>query len=88
MKLSKRFIVVPGSKVKLSGRDPDDTAGYRRKQDAKAALAGNVKRLAELQYLLYAENRRALLVVLQAMDAGGKDGTIRHVMGPMNPQSC
>jgi PPK2 family polyphosphate:nucleotide phosphotransferase len=48
----------------------------------------NLKRLSELQYLLYAEGKRSVLVVLQALDAGGKDGTIRHVMGPLNPQSC
>jgi len=47
-----------------------------------------MKRLAELQYLLYADNRHALLIVFQAMDAGGKDGTSRHVMSGLNPQGC
>ncbi len=88
MKLSKRFRLEPGAKVKLSEWDPDDTAGFGKKKKAKAAVAENLKRLAELQYLLYAESKRAVLVVLQAMDAGGKDGTIRHVMGPLNPQGC
>jgi PPK2 family polyphosphate:nucleotide phosphotransferase len=58
------------------------------REAAQEALARNIERLAELEYLLYAENRRALLVVLQAMDGGGKDGTIRHVMTGLNPQSC
>ena len=88
MKFSDKFIVKPGTKVKLSKHDPDYCAGLRNKKDAVSELADRVKRLAELQYLLYAEGKRALLIVLQAMDAGGKDGTIRHVMGPMNPQSC
>ncbi len=88
MNLSKRFIVSPDTKVKLSEWDPDDTAGFAKKKQAKAIMAKNLKRQAELQYLLYAESKRAVLVVLQAMDAGGKDGTIRHVMGPLNPQGC
>ncbi|MBN1341100.1 MAG: polyphosphate kinase 2 family protein [Phycisphaerae bacterium] len=88
MKLSKRFLVKPGTKVKLSDWDPNDTAGFAKKKEAVDVIATNQKRLAELQYLLYAESKRAILVVLQAMDAGGKDGTIRHVMGPLNPQGC
>ncbi len=88
MELSKRFIVKPDTKVKLSEWDPNDTAGFKKKKEAKSAMAENLKRLAELQYRLYAEDKRAVLVVLQAMDAGGKDGTIRHVMGPLNPQGC
>ena len=88
MKFSKRFVVKPSGKMKLSEWDPDETAGFDSKKAARSLTAKNLKRLAELQYLLYAESKRALLVVLQAMDAGGKDGTIRHVMGPMNPQSC
>jgi PPK2 family polyphosphate:nucleotide phosphotransferase len=86
--LSERFAVGPGTKVRLAQWDPDDTAGYKDKEAAQEALARNIERLAELEYLLYAENRRALLVVLQAMDGGGKDGTIRHVMSGLNPQSC
>jgi len=88
MNLSKRFIVKPSEKVKLSKHDPDDTAGLKDKHHAKERLDANIERLAELQHLLYAENKHALLVVLQAMDAGGKDGTIRHVMSGINPQGC
>jgi PPK2 family polyphosphate:nucleotide phosphotransferase len=86
--LRKRFRVEPGTRVRLSRIDPDDTDGFKDKQAAEKALSKNISRLRKLQYLLYAENRRALLIVLQAMDAGGKDGTIRHVMGGLNPQGC
>jgi PPK2 family polyphosphate:nucleotide phosphotransferase len=88
MKLAERFLVKPGRKARLSMIDPDDTAGVEDKSRAQPRLEANLKRLAELQYLMYAENRRSLLVVLQAMDAAGKDGTIRHVMTGMNPQGC
>lgn len=88
MNLRKRFRVEPGTRVRLSRIDPDDTDGFKDKQAAEKALSKNISRLRKLQYLLYAENRRALLIVLQAMDAGGKDGTIRHVMGGLNPQGC
>jgi len=88
MTFAERYVVKPGRKVRLSQLDPKDTAGLSGKAEARAALKENLQRLSELQYLLYAEGKRALLIVLQAMDAGGKDGTIRHVMGPMNPQSC
>jgi PPK2 family polyphosphate:nucleotide phosphotransferase len=86
-KLRERFLVKPGARVKLSRWDPGDTAGYVR-EDAEAAFQVNVDRLFELQYLLAAQKKYALLVVLQAMDAGGKDGTIRNVMRGLNPQGC
>jgi PPK2 family polyphosphate:nucleotide phosphotransferase len=88
MKLSRRFLIEPGAKVRLADHDPGDTAGYEDKRAVERLLRKSVLRLEELQYLLYAENKRALLVVLQAMDAGGKDGTIRHVMTGLNPQGC
>jgi PPK2 family polyphosphate:nucleotide phosphotransferase len=86
--LRKRCLIEPGTRVRLSRIDPDDTDGFKDKQAAEKALSKNIARLQKLQYLLYAENRRALLIVLQAMDAGGKDGTIRHVMSGLNPQGC
>ncbi len=88
MRYSSRYRVRPGSKVRLARWKTDDTAGVKGKKQAQARTERNLRRLSELEYLLYAESKRALLIVLQAMDAGGKDGTIRHVMGPMNPQSC
>jgi PPK2 family polyphosphate:nucleotide phosphotransferase len=81
-------MVKPGSKAKLADWDPDYTAKFDNKEQTKPILEKNFQRMAQLQYLLYAENKHAILVVLQAMDAGGKDSTIRTVMGPMNPQSC
>ena len=88
MSFRNEFIVKPGGKVRLADRDPGNTLDYLSKEKARAELRKQVQRLAELQYLLYAENRRAVLIVLQAMDAGGKDGAIRHVMSGLNPQSC
>lgn len=88
MKLSERFRVEPGSKVRLARWDPDDTAGFPDKQSVENRVQKNLKRLSEIQYLLFAENKRSVLIVLQAMDAEGKDGTIRHVTGALNPQSC
>jgi PPK2 family polyphosphate:nucleotide phosphotransferase len=83
--LARELIVKPGSKFKLSNVDPGETHGAS-KSTAEDRLRKNWERLSVLQYLLYAEARRALLVVLQGIDAGGKDGTIRHVMTGMNPQ--
>src|SRR5437899_2527408 len=78
-------MVAPGSKIRLADIDPEDTHGVE-KAEASEHLVKNLDRLSVLQYLLYAEARRALLVVLQGIDAGGKDGTIRHVMSGLNPQ--
>jgi PPK2 family polyphosphate:nucleotide phosphotransferase len=86
--LAKRFVVEPGTKVKLVKRDPDDTAGVREKSNYDRILQSNIQRLFDLQTLLAASNKYAILIVLQAMDAGGKDGTIRHVMTGLNPQAC
>jgi PPK2 family polyphosphate:nucleotide phosphotransferase len=83
--LAKELIVHPGSKVRLADIDAGATHGVD-KEDAAGQLEQNLKRLSMLQYLLYAEARRSLLVVLQGIDAGGKDGTISHVMSGLNPQ--
>jgi PPK2 family polyphosphate:nucleotide phosphotransferase len=85
MDLIKQCIVKQGLKVNLDERDPADTFGLHRDD---AAMAENLKKLDELQRLLYADHKHALLIVLQALDAGGKDGTIRHVMSGVNPQGC
>lgn len=77
--------VKPNQRVKLAEIDPEDTGGLE-KQAAKGILAKNIERLAKLQEVLYAEGKHALLIVLQAMDAGGKDGTIRSIMSGVNPQ--
>jgi PPK2 family polyphosphate:nucleotide phosphotransferase len=88
MQLRDKCLVVPGTKVRLSRWDPADTAGIDSKKQALPDLERHRRKLYELQYVLHAEKRQTLLIVLQAMDAGGKDGTIRHVMGGLNPQGC
>jgi len=86
MDFRKKFAVKPGSKVKLSKYDPEETFGFKKGAKIDTKLAKTLSELDSFQYLMYAEKRHALLVVFQAMDAGGKDGTIRHVMGGLNPQ--
>jgi len=81
---SKELAVTPGTKVKLSKYDPDETLGWEKGHKMKASLKKSIER----QYLLYAEHKHALLIVLQGLDAAGKDGTIRHVMTGINPQGC
>lgn len=79
--------IEPGRAVRLADFDPGFTGGIA-KEEAKAETAENAKALDALGYRLYAENRRALLLVLQGTDTSGKDGTIRKVMDGFNPQSC
>jgi len=86
-KLIKRLRIDDPDHFRLAAFDPADTGGLD-KDDAEAMLADDVKRLAELQQRLYADGRWALLVVLQGMDAAGKDGVINHVMTGLNPQGC
>ena len=85
---SKDLLVTPGKKVKLGKWDPDDTLGWEKGHKTTDVLDKACERLDKLQYLLYAEHKRALLIVLQGLDAAGKDGTIRHVMSGVNPQGC
>lgn len=85
---AKELGVHPGKKVKLGKYDPEDTLGWEKDDATKEALDKTLKKIDNLQYLLYAGRKHALLVVLQAMDTGGKDGTIRHVMAGVNPQGC
>jgi len=85
----KQPIQIPrGEKIRLKDFDPDDTGKYEDKDEAKAETEKNSERLAGLQEVLYAEGRHALLIILQAMDAAGKDGTIKQVMSGVNPQGC
>jgi PPK2 family polyphosphate:nucleotide phosphotransferase len=84
---TSRYAVAPGSTVDLGERDPRDTADFEDGKDAgKEALDELTGELESLQNLLYADGRHRLLVVLQAMDTGGKDGAIRHVFRHTNPQ--
>ncbi len=82
------YRVKPGAKVKLRDRDADGADGTRERAAVEERTAALVARLPDLQHRLHAEGRRALLVVLQGMDASGKDGTIRRVMSVLNPQGC
>jgi PPK2 family polyphosphate:nucleotide phosphotransferase len=79
-------VVKPGSTVSLKDHDPAGTGKYASAEEANATLQKHIDELIKLQNLLYAENRRAVLVILQGMDTSGKDGTIRHVMSGLSPQ--
>jgi PPK2 family polyphosphate:nucleotide phosphotransferase len=88
-KLIKPFRIDKPQRFRLADCDPADTRGLTiDKQEAKAILADDIERLAELQDMLYAQGRWAVLAILQAMDAGGKDSVIKHVMTGVNPQGC
>jgi len=84
----KRFRIESGRGFRLKDFDPADTHGFKSKQKAEDRLAHDIERLSDLQQKLYAQDRWALLVVLQAMDAAGKDGTVKHVMSGVNPEGC
>lgn len=85
--LLKDLLAKPGQNHLVADFDTTFTAGVS-KQDAKEQLARDVEKLAELQDMLYAQDRYSVLVIFQAMDAAGKDGTIKHVMSGINPQGC
>jgi PPK2 family polyphosphate:nucleotide phosphotransferase len=87
-RLASRLRLKPGKAPRLSKVDPGDTLGLAGKAEAQEALAENVERIVALQERLHAEHRRALLVVFQAPDCGGKDGTTRAVFSGVNPQGC
>ncbi len=86
--LAKRYRVAGNRKFRLADNNPADTWKLKSKEHAEAWLEEGVARLSELQGKLYAQNQWALLLILQAMDAAGKDGTIKHVMSGVNPQGC
>lgn len=86
-KLARRFLIDKPDKFRLADHDPADCCGLSiDKDDAKQMLDEGIVRLAELQERLYAHNRYSVLIVLQAMDAAGKDSLIKHVMSGVNPQ--
>lgn len=86
--LADPYRVTDGGKFALHDFDPDDTGKFKTKEHAAALLQQGVEQLSEFQEKLYADNRWALLLIFQAMDAAGKDGTIKHVMSGVNPQGC
>jgi PPK2 family polyphosphate:nucleotide phosphotransferase len=85
---AKPFRVADGTHFRLKDFDPTDTLGLKSKEHALEALERGIARLSELQEKLYAQGSWAILIVLQAMDAAGKDSTIKHVMSGVNPQGC
>jgi len=89
-KLAKPYRVSDGAKFNLKNCDPGDTMGFQSedKPRAKEALKEGVSALAALQDMLYAQDKWAVLLIFQAMDAAGKDGAIKHVMSGVNPQGC
>jgi len=86
MDLRNRFRVSPGSRCKLAAFDPADKGKHESRQSAAPEIERHAEALARHQYKLYAEGKRSLLIVLQGLDASGKDGVIRHVMSGTNPQ--
>ncbi|MDP2234795.1 MAG: polyphosphate kinase 2 family protein [Bacteroidales bacterium] len=80
------FLALPGKKHKVSDFDPTFTAHVDSKKEAEKLLQDNIEKLIEIQGKLYADNHYSVLLVFQAMDAAGKDGTIKHVMSGLNPQ--
>ncbi len=86
--LAKRYRIESGRKFSLADIEPADTWKLKSKDHAQQWLEEGVARLSELQDLLYAQSQWSLLLIFQAMDAAGKDGTIKHVMSGVNPQGC
>lgn len=82
------YLVTPGKKFKLSKVDPSDSGKFKSKEEAAPAIEENLKQLDELQEVLYAQGKHSVLIVLQALDAAGKDGAIDHLFSGINPQGC
>jgi PPK2 family polyphosphate:nucleotide phosphotransferase len=84
-----KVLVKPSKTVSLAQDfDPDYTGDFKEKDEAEAILQSNIELLREQQDILYASTTRSLLIILQALDAAGKDSTINHVMSGVNPQGC
>jgi len=84
----ENLLVKEGSNLKLKDLDPKYTAIFKDKEDAEEMLQNDIEQMAALQNILYASAKYSLLIVFQAMDAAGKDSTIKHVMSGINPQGC
>lgn len=84
----KKLIVKPGSRIKLRDIDPGYHDHHESHEEAAPEIQSHIKKIDELQYLMYAERKHSLLIVLQGLDASGKDGVIRHILSGMNPSGC
>src|SRR5712692_2458192 len=87
-RIVEEYCITKGEKFRLKDYDPADTNGVKSKQHAENILERRVGLLSDMQEKLYAQDRWALLLIFQAMDAAGKDGAIKHVMSGVNPQGC
>ena len=85
---SKDFVVPFDKKIGLKNYDPGYTGDFKHRKEAKKKLKDDIKKLAQLQDVLYASNTYGLLIIIQALDAAGKDSVIKHVMSGVNPQGC
>jgi PPK2 family polyphosphate:nucleotide phosphotransferase len=86
--LLKKLVVKPGSRIKLRDIDAGYHGHHESHQEALPDIQSHIQRIDRLEYLMYAEKKHSLLIVLQGLDAAGKDGVIRHVLTGMNPQGC
>jgi PPK2 family polyphosphate:nucleotide phosphotransferase len=86
--LARHYRVISGKSFRLKDVDPADTRGLQLRDEAKELIEKSVRRMAELQEKLYAQDRWSVLLIFQALDAAGKDSTIKHVMSGVNPQGC
>ena len=82
------YRITQGEKFRLKDHDPEDTGGLKDKHEAHGLMQHGVETLRHLQEKLYAQNRWGMLLIIQGMDAAGKDGLISHVMSGVNPQGC
>lgn len=85
---AEKFIFKPEGKSKLKDFDPSYSGGFKSKKEAAEELAQGIADLSEIQDILYAHDQYSVLLIFQAMDAAGKDGTVKHVMSGINPQGC
>jgi PPK2 family polyphosphate:nucleotide phosphotransferase len=88
MKIKSPYLIKPNSNVRLAKKSTSDTGGYKSEEAAATTLVKHRKQLADLQDVFYANQSKALLIVLQGMDTAGKDGTISHIFSGINPQGC
>lgn len=87
-RLTRSYRISDGSKFRIKHFDPEDTGGLKSKEEAREVLDRDLKSLKKLQEVLYAQGRWGVLIILQGMDAAGKDSIIKHVMSGVNPQGC
>jgi PPK2 family polyphosphate:nucleotide phosphotransferase len=88
MKIRSPYLVRPNTHIKIARVQTSDTGGYKSEESAAPVLVKHREKLADLQEIFYASQKKALLIVLQGMDTAGKDGTISHIFSGVNPQGC